>query len=299
MSATPDAPLIQHATELLVRAVEQKTGWVVSEIVRDKLLRILQGQPGSTVMRWVEHLVEMPQDRPEWLAVVENFTVHETFFFRDWPQLEQLRQHIIPELIHATEGNRRSLRLLSAGCATGEEAYSLAMLALEALEQCNYAVRTLDNVLVPASGWSLKLLGTDLARAALIQAERGLYYDGPGLSPFRQFVSSYDFWFDTIPSTPRTPRQRQVKNKLRDLIEFRWCNLVISMPPGTPPFDVAVCRNVLIYLTPAARRQVLATLAAAVRPGGWLLLGPTDRIDDPSLWEAVRSETTVVYRRKG
>ena len=299
MNATSDASLIKDATELLVRAVERKTGWVVSEIVRDKLLRILQGQPGDTVMRWVEHLVEMPQDRPEWLAIVENFTVHETFFFRDWPQLERLQLHILPELIRAAAGKRRSLRLLSAGCATGEEAYSLAMLALEALKQCNGVVRTCDNVLAPDQGWSLKVLGTDLARPALIQAERGLYYDGPGLSSFRQFLPAYEFWFETIPNTPHAPRQRQIKNALRDLVEFRWCNLVVGMPPGTPPFDVAACRNVLIYLAPSARQKVLATLAASVRPGGWLLLGPTDRIDDPSLWEAVRSESTIVYRRKG
>jgi chemotaxis protein methyltransferase CheR len=299
MSTPPDTSIVAQATELLVRAVEQKTGWVVSEIVRGKLLRILQGRPGNSVMHWVEKLVALPQDRPEWLSVVENLTVHETYFFRDWPQFKQLQQRILPELIRAAEASSRCLRLLSAGCATGEEAYSLAMLALEALEQRSHAVRMRDNILVPAPDWSLQILGTDLARPALIQAERGLYYDGPGLSPFRQFPSAYDYWFDPIPSTPHAPRQRQIKNALLHLAAFRWCNLVIGMPPGTPLFDIAACRNVLIYLAPAARQQVLATLASAVRPGGWLLLGPTDRIDDPSDWEAVRSEDTVIYRRKG
>jgi chemotaxis protein methyltransferase CheR len=298
MSAPPDAPTVAHATELLVRAVEQKTGWVVSDIVRGKLFRILQGRPGNSVMHWVEKLVALPHDGPEWLAIVENLTVHETYFFRDWPQLKQLQQRMLPERIRAAEAGSRCLRLLSAGCATGEEAYSLAMLALEALEQRSQAVRMRDNILVPAPDWSLHILGTDLARPALIQAERGLYYDGPGLSPFRQFPAAYDCWFDPIPSTPQAPRQRQIKGALRHLVAFRWCNLVIGMPPGTPLFDIAACRNVLIYLAPSARQQVLATLAAAVRPGGWLLLGPTDRIDDPYAWEPVRSEDTVLYRRK-
>src|ERR1700686_1634382 len=103
MSAPPDAPIVAHGTELLVRAVEQKTGWVVSDIVRGKLLRILQGRPGNSVMHWVEKLVALPQDGPEWLAIVENLTVHETYFFRDWPQFKQLQQRILPEWIRAGE----------------------------------------------------------------------------------------------------------------------------------------------------------------------------------------------------
>ena len=90
--------------------------------------------------------------------------MHETYFFRDWPQLKQLQQRMLPERIRAAEAGSRGLRLLSAGCATGEEAYSLATLALEALEQRSQAVRMRDNILVPAPDRSLHILGLMRAR---------------------------------------------------------------------------------------------------------------------------------------
>jgi chemotaxis protein methyltransferase CheR len=183
-------------------------------------------------------------DEPDWAALLDAVTVQETQFYRNAPQLDGLRAEILPGLARAG----RPLRLLSAGCATGEEAWTLGMLALDA-------------------GITAEVVGLDLCRTALAAAAAGIYQGPP--DPLRNLPAEYRRWLACAAPVEPGPA-------LRRMVRFRRANLLrLAEPAGH--YDLVCCRNVLIYLTPAARAATLARLVAALRPGGALLLGPTDQ----------------------
>jgi chemotaxis protein methyltransferase CheR len=177
-------------------------------------------------------------------------TVQETRFYRNAAQLDAFRDAILPRL--ATAAGARPLRLLSAGCATGEEAWTLGMLALDV-----------------APGQVAEVLGLDLCRPALATAEAGRYHGPP--DPLRDLPLRYHGWM-----APVRPGCVQPGPELRRTVRFRRANLLRLEEPAAR-YDAVLCRNVLIYLSPAARAATLARLTAALRPGGALLLGPTDQ----------------------
>lgn len=185
-------------------------------------------------------------DDPDWAALLDAVTVPETRMFRAAPQLAAFRSQVLPGLV--ARAGPGPLRLVSAGCATGEEAWTLAMLAAGA-----------------APRWQVQ--GLDLSRPALEAAERARYHRGPPdalrevPAADRAALHLRDDSFEPAPA-------------LREHVRFTHANLLEA---EIPPAEAILCRNVLIYLTEAARAQVLARLVAALRPGGVLLLGATDR----------------------
>lgn len=186
-------------------------------------------------------------DHPAWAALLDAVTVQETRLFRIPAQCAALGA-LLPGIAARARAQGRALRLLSAGCASGEEAFTLAALARAA-----------------APNWPVEVLGVDLCRPALARAQSGRLEPGlgdplalvpPALLP--DFAGGH-------PSPALRARAR-----------FRRANLHGGL--GAPgEFDVIFCRNVLIYLTETAREALLARLAAALTPGGVLGLGPTDR----------------------
>jgi chemotaxis protein methyltransferase CheR len=179
-------------------------------------------------------------------ALIAEASVGETYFFRAPDQFELLRTTVLPALVRAAGG--RPLRIWSAGCSTGEEPYSLAML----LEECGLLERSL-------------LFATDVSPRAIQAARRGRYgpwsFRGDDLS-FRErsFARNGNRW--TIDA-----RFRQ--------IDFRVHNL-LDGPPAGGGFDLIVCRNVLLYFESDALTRATATLVAALAPAGRLVTSPTD-----------------------
>ena len=196
-------------------------------------------------------------DDPDWAALLDAVTVQETRLFRHPAQFAAL-DAALPALAARAHAQGRPLRLLSAGCATGEEAWSLAALARA---HAPFAV-----------------LGLDLSRDALRQAQGGAILAGLG-DPL-----------DCVPPALRPLFAGGVAGAaLRPFTRFARANLRDPLPGA---FDVIFCRNVLIYLHDQARGEVMARLTDALHPGGLLALGPTDRappglraIGD-SLWAA-------------
>ena len=177
--------------------------------------------------------------------LIDGATNRETYFFRDRRQLM-----LMGTLLRAATPPGVPLTLWSAGCATGEEAYSLAIVL-----------------------WSLGLsglvTGTDVSRAALTAARTALYRTGP-MSPCRE-VGRTDEPFLPLTGDGR----RTVADPVRGAARFVEHN-ILNGPPLPLRFDVVVCRNVLIYMDEAAKIAALLVLATAVKPGGLLLLGPGD-----------------------
>jgi chemotaxis protein methyltransferase CheR len=185
-------------------------------------------------------------------AVTEAVTVHDTSFFRDEALFLRFKNRLLPALLRERAHSRR-LRIWSAACATGQEAYSIAMI--------------LDGLGLAAQGWTIDLIATDLSTAAIARAEEGRYDAeemARGLDDGRRAR-----WFRA------SGEQWRVAGHLRRMVDFRVFNLLDSYG-WLDDLDFVFCRNVLLYFDRAAKISVLERMADTLAPDGLLLLGETE-----------------------
>jgi chemotaxis protein methyltransferase CheR len=224
-------------------------------------------------------LLAEERGRPALEALVESLTIGETHFFRNRPQFDALAGRILPALIERRRATRQ-LRIWSAGCASGEEAYSLAIL-VEAL------LPDLDQ-------WRVLILATDINRQALAKAQRGVY------SPwsFREVPPDVQGNFFA-----QRGRDFEIVPRLRERVTFAYLNLVEAGYPSllnsTHTMDLILFRNVLIYFREATARQVVGRLHSVLAEGGWLVVGHAD--PSPGIFEQFAVHNfpgTVIYQKK-
>ncbi len=293
-SAAAELSLPQNRrAELALRilvGVEARAGIEVAQAPAEKLLRNLAAIGIAELEDWVCRLEPLPAHHPDWLSLIESLTVHETYVMRDPAQLQFFAGHL-PPMIAAARNGSNSLRFCSVGCATGEEAYSIAALVYDALLAGGDAVATETGVdfLHP---WQIDVLGSDISRTVLSEARAGIYDTGP-LSSFRAEPTVL------LPHFPplRDRNARAAAPYLKTATRFAHFNLVEDPLPEAE-FDAVFCRNVLIYFSIRARRLAQETLCRAIRPGGYLVLGPTDTLIDPRGFEALWGPDAVIYRRR-
>jgi chemotaxis protein methyltransferase CheR len=186
--------------------------------------------------------------------VVEALLNNETYFFRDRAPFDTLQRIALPELAQRRAKSKR-LRIWSAGCSTGQEVYSLSMLFAEQPEQWR--------------GWTIDILGTDVSTGCVDRARNGAYSQfevqrGLGINQMiKWFEECADGWRAVEP--------------LRKPIRFQVHNLLEPAPhPGD--FDIVLCRNVLLYLSPERKTLAFERIAAAMAPDGWLMLGAGETV---------------------
>jgi chemotaxis protein methyltransferase CheR len=283
----------------LARDIERVCGIEISGIMEAKLGRVLASVALPELRDWVDRLHRLPSDNPEWLSLVESLTVHETFFFRDPAQFELLRRDLLPGLIATAvrEGSCR-LRFWSAGCATGEEAYTLAMIGLLALRDAGFAHDEPDGGIACAAPWRVEVIGSDISRVVLARAAAATY-PAEELGAFRHLPQELARFVPALPQRKGAGgvEVRGVHPAIRRHVRFALFNLMSEAQP-LAACDVVLCRNVLIYLTLPARARALATLQRALRSGGYLMLGPTDALHDAADYEAFWGEGAVAYQLK-
>jgi chemotaxis protein methyltransferase CheR len=213
-----------------------------------------------------------------WDLVVQHLTIGETYFFRNGAQFDALRQHILPEILRR-QALTRSLRIWSAGCATGEEPYSLAM--------------TIGDMLQGDTSWGVSILATDINPQFLARAREGLY----GEWSFRETPDDLRarFWLSE-------QSRWRLRPEIRRMVAFARLNLAEPSYPsvvnGTVALDLLVCRNVTIYFDAATTRQVAERFFRALKPGGWLIIGhaePQASVYDQ--FEVHNFPNTVIYRK--
>jgi chemotaxis protein methyltransferase CheR len=207
------------------------------------------------------------------LSVLTN---NESYFFRESAQLDLLREAVLPEATRdARAAGRTRVRLLSAGSASGEEAYTLAIIARAELA---------------GSGITPEVTGVDLDPVALDRAREALYTG----HAFRGVADRVrDRYFR------REAGGWRLDGAIRATARFQQGNLVDpAWSNGTAPQDIVFCRNVMIYFDDAAMRRALDHLYRVVRPGGWLFLGHAESLSRvPTRFVAVRRPGAVYYRR--
>ncbi|MBY0401176.1 protein-glutamate O-methyltransferase CheR [Myxococcota bacterium] len=211
----------------------------------------------------------------ELASLIDRLTTHETYFFRDRSPLEALVREIVPELRLRAEGASRPVQIWSAGCATGEEPYSVVMLGLEA-------------GLVP--GRDFQVVASDISRTVLARARTGLYRDVSFRDADELLWARYFSRKDGV---------SKISDEVRRHVDFMHLNLVDEAKLallGT--MDVILCRNVIIYFDLATRRRVMKSFHDKLRPGGCLLLGHSESLADvTTAFELKHLKRDLVYRR--
>lgn len=215
-------------------------------------------------------------------ALICHLTITETYFFREKPVFDVLEQEILPDLIRSRQHTGRFLRIWSAGCSTGEEIYSVAIL--------------LTRLLPDLAQWNLTLIGTDVNPAVLKQARGGIYRDWS----FRMTPEAIRSRFFT-----RTSDQTyQLDPQVCSLVRFERHNLASdAFPPplaGPGSFDLILCRNVLMYFAPETRRRLLQQFTQCLTAPGWFFssLNEVASINTPAL-ERKYSPNAIIFHKSG
>jgi chemotaxis protein methyltransferase CheR len=188
--------------------------------------------------------------------IMDLLTTNETYFFRESFQLKAFTDEIIPELLAAkARHGDKTIRIWSAGCSTGEEPYTIAMLLLEKPE---------------LSGWKVEIIGTDISQRVLHHARKGVY----GNSSFRvtepQYKSRYFHDQDG---------GYRVVDRIREFVTFSRLNLYDqSRFLFLGKMDIIFCRNVIIYFDMLAKKRVIEHFYSTLHPGGFLLLGHSESL---------------------
>lgn len=205
-----------------------------------------------------EWLLSAPLTKRQIEILASVLTVGETYFFREKKSLEILAQQILPELIQARRGGEQRLRLWSAGCCTGEEPYSLAIL--------------LHRILPDLPHWNITLLATDINPRFLRKAAAGKF----GQWSFRDAPA----WLQADYFTRTGPGQWTIHPEIRRMVSFSHLNLAEDAYPSllndTNAMDVILCRNVMMYFTPAQAAKVIQNFHHCLVEGGWLLVSPSE-----------------------
>lgn len=221
---------------------------------------------------YLEYLKTSPTEIGE---LVKSFLINVTQFFRDQEAFAYLRGDILPKLIARARERNHTLRFWSAGCATGEESYSLAMLLTDLLG-------------MELSEWSIKIFATDLDEAAINFARRGLYSENLLKSVPSEFA---DRFFE------RNEQGYRIAKTLRQMVIFGQQDLSRSAP--FPRIDLVLCRNVLIYFTPELQDYVLNQFAFSLSPGGYLLLGKAETVRPQQVSYELVNKHWKVYQCTG
>lgn len=258
-------PLDQSQIENLKSQIERLRPWVEAETGMDfsgnRVQRLCDAASKVLARRKapanLDALLADSQLRGIFLEqLTAELTVGESFFFRNPHHMRALREQVLPEILR-DNSDKREVRIWSAGCATGEEPYTLAIL--------------MDQVLGGRRDWHVSILGTDLNPEFLARAREACYRPWS----FRHTNIHQDRAY----FTPDRDTFR-LAAKVRDTARFTYLNLVKDVYPspltGTLGLDLILFRNVAIYLKPEVTKSIIERFLQALRPGGWLLLGETE-----------------------
>ncbi|HZH28383.1 MAG TPA: protein-glutamate O-methyltransferase [Azospirillaceae bacterium] len=243
--------------ELFATLLRQRSGLVVTPdkayLLESRLMPIARRQN----LKGLEELAQAIRARRDEALlrdITEAMTTNESSFFRDQKPFDQFRTLVLPALLQA-RASRRHIRIWSAACSSGQEAYSLAMLLME--EKAKLA------------GWRIEIVGTDLSTEMVERARSGIYtqFEVQRGLPITLLVKHFkqvgDKW--------------QVSQDLRNMVQFREYNLLTDLSP-LGQFDVVFCRNVLIYFDQPTKAKVLEAIARQMPHDGVLYLGGAETV---------------------
>lgn len=259
-SIEPEIPLSDEEFRLIRDLIYSHCGLFfdtdATYLLEKRLAKRLQFHQLSS-FRDYYHFLKYDRKRDQELSdIMDILTTNETYFFRESFQLRAFTEEIIPALRELKLKNGdRTLRIWSAGCSSGEEPYTIAMLLLDR---------------GGFTDWNVEIIGTDISHRVIQQARKGLY----GKSSFRVTDDSYVRRYFT-----EQDGMFRVNDKVRELVTISHLNLLdANRISFLGHMDVIFCRNVIIYFDLAARRKVIDSFYRSLRNGGYLLLGHSESL---------------------
>ena len=249
--------LSDSSSRILAGLLEARTGQQLTMSRRWRIetaLSALLRERGIATLDELITILVMGKEPSLSQQVVEALLNNETYFFRDRAPFDLLARYALPELLQKRAKNRR-VRIWSAGCSTGQEVYSLAMLFAEEPETWR--------------GWTIDILGSDVSTQCVDRARIGTYSQfevqrGLGINQMiKWFEETADGW--------------RASESLRRPVRFQVHNL-LEPPPHPGGFDIVLCRNVLLYLSPEKKALAFERLAASMAEDGWLMLGADETV---------------------
>lgn len=240
--------------DTLTRLIEQRTGLNVYAQFRNELQPLLEQLAGGDLVWLLKHLQATSETDPQWQALINTLTIGETYFMRDKEHFRLLRTRILPQIIMEKRQQKRlELTIWCAGCATGEEPYSVAI--------------TLQEFLPDVAKWKINLIGTDINQRAIETARQALYRKWS----FRHTEPGFEKrYFEAA------EQGAQLKPDIQKMVTFKRAN-VLDTPP-VAHCDIIFCRNVLLYLSKDSIRQVENSVFDALANGGWFILGHAEAL---------------------
>jgi chemotaxis protein methyltransferase CheR len=261
-----------HASTGIKMPLSKKT------FLEGRLRRRLRGRGFASFDEYCNYLFAQGGLGEEETAIIDAVTTNKTDFFREPHHFDFLTRTALPELVERGIGTRSPLRIWSAGCSTGAEPYTLAMVCQEFAQ------------VVPQ--FKAEILATDISLAVLQDAARAVYPHAQ-IDPVpmelrkRYLLRTRDASKDDVRIAP----------ELRQMVKYGVVNLMDGKYPIPHPMDIIFCRNVLIYFDKATQRAVLARLCRTLKAGGYLLLGHSESINGMSL--PLRSVAATVFVHEG
>jgi chemotaxis protein methyltransferase CheR len=245
------------SSRILAGLLEARTGQQLTMSRRWRIetaLSALMRERGIVTLDELITILVMGKEPSLSQKVVEALLNNETYFFRDRAPFDVLQRHALPELAQRRDKSKR-LRIWSAGCSTGQEVYSLSMLFAEEPDKWR--------------GWTIDILGTDVSTSCIDRARAGAYSQfevqrGLGIAQMiKWFEESADGWRAVEPL--RRPVRFQVHN-------------ILEPAPHPGDFDIVLCRNVLLYLSPEKKTLAFERIAGSMASDGWLMLGAGETV---------------------
>lgn len=257
-TANDTHPLLNEDTYLnqLLSILRDQTGVDFSQYKPTTILRRIERRMGiAQVVSLEEYLSYIKHSPDEAKALYKDLLISVTRFFRDLESYNELKEKVIPDMVNRAEPGK-TLRIWVAGCATGEEAYSIAILFADYIEKSERKCE-------------VKVFATDIEKEAMEYAARGIYPESIAADlpepQMRRFFT-------------KEGGSLKVSSSIRQMVVFASHNLI-----SDPPFnkmDMVSCRNLLIYLKPALQQRVLKVFSFALYPNGYLFLGSSETIGD-------------------
>lgn len=244
-----------------------------------KMAAVAKDSGYADVEQYMLWLMSAPLPREQLETLARALTIGETYFLRDPRSYKVLEEQLLPELIAHRRTTDKSLRIWSAGCSSGEEPYSIAIL--------------LSRLIPDLASWNISLLATDINPQALEHGHRGVYRQW-------SFRNAPPWLMDYF--TIRKNGRFEIIPRIRKMVRFEHLNLADDGAApgcdGTDAVDIIFCRNVMLYFNPVQTEHTLARFHKALRDKGWLFVGPTE-VDQRFLkgFTCQRYEGAIVFRK--
>jgi len=227
-------------------------------LIEDKVINRMNELSINNVSDYIYYLKYNPEKEKELSLLYDYITINETSFFRNKPQMQAFEEEVLPEMIkNIQQDGRKSIRIWSAGCSSGEEPYTISII--------------LKDRLMLDGSWYTDITATDINDTVLGKAKAGIYTDYPLRNTDEKMVQRC--------FTKISDKEFKIEDRYKSGIRFRKLNLLDDdMISSLPLFDIIFCRNVLIYFDLNSKIRVLDKFYEMLKPGGYLFLGHSESL---------------------